>query len=359
MIAVFSAVALLALLSHAQDAQPKRGEPGGYDGASGNARPLGERIGERKAVGDTRRWAVICVGLPGDAEHEEAFRDTANQIQAWLVQSLQFPAGQVLRLPAQEREPTQVDARANPVNSAASPLTAERLRAALSEVNSRLMPEDSLWIITLGHGNYDGRQAWFHLAGKDPTPEDFGKWLVDVRCREQVVWLTHSSSGWFVKPLSRPGRIVISATAADDESNETEFPHALAAVIQRPQPALDTDQDGTLSVAELLNAVVKEVDRRFKSDKRLPTEHAQLDDNGDGMGTEVFVQQEFEVPVVDAAALSKKKAAWRSRRALGLDGRQARATSVPLSTPTGISLPEQPFHEASEDDKSEPISPQK
>ncbi len=330
MIALFTAVALLPLASQAQDPDPQRRETGASDGAAGDDKPLGEP----EAVGDPRRWAVICVGLPGDTEHEVAFRNTANQLQTWLVQSLRFPAEQVIRLPAHDLEPTQDDARAKPVNSAADPLTAQGVRAALTDVNSKLMPDDVLWIITIGHGNYDGRQAWFHLAGKDPTPEDFGNWLGDVRCREQVVWVTHSSSGWFVKPLSRPGRIVISATAADDESNETEFPHALATVVQRPLPGLDTDQDGTLSVAELLNAVVQEVDHRFKSDNRLPTEHAHLEDNGDGIGTEVFLQQEFSVSIVDAASLSKKKAAWHSRRALPLDGKRARATSVPLSTPT-------------------------
>ena len=39
-------------------------------------------------------------------------------------------------------------------------------------------------------------------------------------------------------------------------------------------------------VAELFAAVTREVESRFKSDKRIPTEHAQLDDNGDGKGTE-------------------------------------------------------------------------
>jgi hypothetical protein len=216
-------------------------------------------------------------------------------------------------------------------------------------LGSKLRPEDSLWIITLGHGNYDGRQAWFHLAGKDPSPADLGKWLSDMRCRQQVVWLTHSSSGWFIKPLSRPGRIVISATAADDESNETEFPHAWSAVVQRPWQTLDTNQDGAVSVAELLNAVAVEVDQRFKSDNRLPTEHSQLDDNGDGIGTEVTLPPEFGVSfnILDPAKLSNQKAAFQSRQSLRLDGEQASATLVPHWASTDLSITETPASEAS------------
>lgn len=126
------------------------------------------------------------------------------------------------------------------------------------------------------------------MAKRDPSNEDFDRWLGEVRCREQVFWLTHASSGWFVKPLSQPGRIVIAATAADDESNETEFPEALATIAAEPAEGLDENQDGKVSVAELFTAIVREVLNRFSSDKRLPTEHAQIDDNGDGKETEEF-----------------------------------------------------------------------
>jgi hypothetical protein len=227
-----------------------------------------------------RNWAVILVGIHGDDAHAELFRKTADAWQDWLINSLQFPAGQVLRLPA---ESAAQQAEKDP---SAAPLKADTIRATFADLSSKLGPDDTLWVFTLGHGNYDGKRAWFHVAGRDPSNEDFGRWLSEVNCGEQVVWLTHACSGWFVKPLARPGRIVIAATAADDESNETEFPQALAAVIARPLMELDADQDGRLSVAELYLAVVQEVANRFGSDKRLPTEHAQLDDNGDGNGSE-------------------------------------------------------------------------
>jgi hypothetical protein len=227
-----------------------------------------------------QRWAIILVGIPGDEAHAVLFGKTADAWQKWLTDSLQFPAAQVLLIPA---APLEVSAEKIPP---AAPLTAESIRATFADLSKKLGPDDTLWVFTLGHGNYDGKHAWFHVAGRDPSNADFGRWLDDVHCREQVIWLTHANSGWFVKPLSKPGRIVIAATAADDESNETEFPQALAAVISKPQKGLDIDQDGRLSVAELFTAVVQEVANRFKGDKRLPTEHAQLDDDGDGKGSE-------------------------------------------------------------------------
>lgn len=253
------------------------------------------------------RWAVIIVGIPGDEEHEPLFRATADAWQQWLSESLEVPAGHLLRLPAPEGEPVTADAVGN----------------ALSELKQKLQPDDALWVFTLGHGNYDGQHAWLHLAGRDPSETDFARWFADVKCREQVFWLTQSNSGWFVKPLSEPGRIIIAATAADDESNETEFPHALATVLQGPADKIDADQDGEISVAELYLSVIRETKRRFESDRRLPTEHAQLDDNGDGKGTEL-------TPPGDAESAENTPAPMQDAK---VDGELANSVRVPWKRP--------------------------
>ncbi len=258
------------------------------------------------AVAKGRRWAVILVGLPGDEAHAELFRGTADTWQTWLTDTLDVPTEQVLRWPDQ---PTQQ-------------LTADAIRSGFAELSRKLKPDDCLWVFTLGHGNYDGKQSWFHVAGKDPSAEDFGRWLSDVRCREQVIWATQQNSGWFVKPLSRPGRIVIAATAADDESNETEFPHALATMMQSPIAKLDLDHDDKVSVAELFTAASRETLHRFQQDKRLPTEHPQLDDNGDGVGTEELFPKPSDDPAakpnpnakIDGALAKKTFLPWTSKK---------------------------------------------
>ncbi|MGE5193096.1 MAG: hypothetical protein ACM3U2_11405, partial [Deltaproteobacteria bacterium] len=228
----------------------------------------------------TERWAVIVVGIPGDKDHEKLFRKTADAWQEWLTGMLQFEADHVLVLAGAPAEKKRL-----------AGTTADAIRTTFASLREKLKADDALWVFTLGHGHYDGKHAWFHVAGRDPSNEDFGRWLAEIRCSEQVLWLTHASSGWFVKPLSQPGRIVIAATAADDESNETEFPEALATIAAQPAERLDEDRDGKVSVAETFIAVVREVLSRFNGDKRLPTEHAQIDDNGDGRGTEDLAEK--------------------------------------------------------------------
>lgn len=253
-----------------------------------------------------QRWAIIITGLSGDDAHAKLFRNTADAWQKWLTETLDFSPDHVVRLPA-----PAIEGDAKP-----PALTADDIQAKLSNLQSRLQPDDTLWVFTLGHGNYDGREAFFHVAGRDPSAADFGRWLSEIRCREQIIWLTHSCSGWLVKPLSQPGRIVIAATAADDESNETEFPHALVTAAELPVEKLDADKDEKVSIAEFFVAVTREVERRFKSDKRIPTEHAQLDDNGDGKGTEDLFPKDPPEPT----------------STIKIDGELAKKTYLPLKS---------------------------
>jgi len=228
-----------------------------------------------EAAPPANRWAIVVVGLPGDEEHESLFRAAGQAYVRWLTESLDFDPSRVVLVGHHPAEP-----------EAKLGATKEQITAAVAELSPQIQPEDALWIVTLGHANYDGERGWLHLAGPDINDLELAELFAEVECREQVFWLTHTCSGWFLPSLSRPGRIVIAATEADQEVNETEFPQALLEAASRPTPELDRDADGRVSLAELFLAVSERVAATFKADNRVPTEHAQLDDDGNGRGSE-------------------------------------------------------------------------
>jgi hypothetical protein len=68
------------------------------------------------------------------------------------------------------------------------------------------------------------------------------------------------------------------------------MPYALADIVagEENHAALkDFDGDGSLSLLDLYLATNLEIHGRFTALERLQTEHASLDDNGDGRGSEV------------------------------------------------------------------------
>jgi hypothetical protein len=220
--------------------------------------------------------ALIVVGLPGDVEHEALFRETAQAWRRWLTGPLKFPAEDVRILfgAAGDRELAQ------------GPATREAIASEADRIRSKLAPERRLWVFFLGHANYREGHAYFHLPGPDLREDEYGTLFEGLRCREQVFWMTTPASGAFLPVLSAKGRIVITASQGEQESNETEFPHALAQVSRMPPEELDRNADGRVTVWELFVRTTEAVVSRFQADQRAPTEHALLDDNGDGVGTE-------------------------------------------------------------------------
>ncbi len=220
--------------------------------------------------------ALIVVGLVGDDEHDALFRRTAEVWRRWLTDSLQFPAGGV-RVLFGERGERELDA---------GPATRKAIADEVAAIRRSLDAEGRLWVFVLGHANESGGHAFLHLPGPDLREDELGALFRGIACREQVFWFTTAASGWFLPALSARGRVVITATAPDQEFNETEFPHALVDVSQRSLAELDQDRDGKVSVWELFVLTAQAVEERFAADRRVPTEHAQLDDDGDRLGAE-------------------------------------------------------------------------
>ena len=245
------------------------------------AAPAAEPAPEPVAPPVRKGHALILVGLPGDADHETLFASVAEQWRDWLTGPLGFAPADVRIL----------FGRSGKEGLAQGPADRAAIERGVADLKAALGRDDRLWVFFLGHGDYDGEHARFHIPGLDLREDELGKLFAGIGCREQVFWMTTSASGWFLKALAAKGRIVIAATAADEEYNETEFPEALAAVAKLPPKELDANKDGKVSVLEVYRRTVAEVEARFAADKRAPTEHAQLDDNGDGRGT--------EAPVVD------------------------------------------------------------
>ncbi len=249
----------------------------------------------QSSAAPTKRALIVC-GLPGDDEHRKLFAQTVEKLYKALTERFGFAASEVL-----VRFGVDKQAGDGPAISGARGLSnREGVAADVDELRKRLGPDDTLWVIVLGHGHYDGRHSHLNIPGPDLDERAFAKLFEGIKVREQLFVITTPASGFFLKPLAASGRIVITATEPDQEVNETLFPLALADVLEAPPEGTDRDKDGKISVFELYLAVVANVMKRYTDAENLATEHAKLDDNGDGHGSEL--QESYLPPELGGVA---------------------------------------------------------
>ena len=163
-----------------------------------------------------------------------------------------------------------------------------------------------LWVVLVGHGTYDGREARFSLAGPDLKPEHLVT-VLKPYAGELVFVHTGSASEPFAKALKGERRVMVTATKSGDEVFYTRFGKPFAEAIGG-RPEADVDQDGQVSVLEAFLHAAAEVKGFYETEERISTEHALVEDNADGLGTrsEVFEgtrpKEGTKVPVDGARA---------------------------------------------------------
>lgn len=279
-------------------------------------RPLSSPTGTRRAL-------ILC-GHPGNAEYERTYAAVLQGLCKGLAEHAGFPADEILVLSGTKQAGPPSGGRHE------RPATREGIQTAIDDLAGKLAPEDTLWVSVVGHAHFDGRRALLNLAGPDLDMDEFGKLFQAVACREQVFFITTAVSGYAIRSLSKKGRVVIAATDADQEVNETIYPTLLALMLSEPPSAeeFDQDDDGRLTLLDLYLIVSRKVLQAYADAENIPTEHAQLDDDGDGRGTEV------QLDYLDESLGGRARAGVRPRISPGADGALAATIGLNLTRPS-------------------------
>jgi hypothetical protein len=204
---------------------------------------------------------LIVVGAPGEATFGDQFTAWAGQWQkaAQKAGAQSFLLGLETNTAATDRD---------------------SLEKKLAEEQKESPHE--LWLVLIGHGTFDGREAKFNLRGPDLTSSNLVSWLKPFK-RPLAIIDASSSSSPFLKELSASGRVLITATRSGTEQNFARLGQYLAEAIA--DPTADLDKDGQTSLLEAWLMAARRTADFYQTEARLATEHSLLDDNGDGLGT--------------------------------------------------------------------------
>ena len=219
---------------------------------------------------------LVITGLGGDLTYTEQFHEWATTLIDAAADRYELPAHNITYLSEDpDLAPDLIDDRS----------VRENVETAIRAIAARAAPRDHVVIVIFGHGSFTDT-ARINLPRRDLSAEEFAA-LLDSLGEQQVTFVnTASASGPFVEKLSGAGRTVMTATRTGGERNASVFGgHFVAAFADGAEEA-DQNKDQRVSMLEAYVYARSRVVQGYEAEGLLATEHALLDDNGDGEGTD-------------------------------------------------------------------------
>lgn len=202
--------------------------------------------------------ALILRGVAGGPEHAEKFTKWADETRKALVDKFGFSADRVILL--------------------ADKMTAQaEIKKAFATLKSQLKPLDTFFVFFIGHGSGEGDYK-FNISGPDLTAADYKMLLGSLAAGRTVIVNGTNSSGASIEPLAGKNRVIVTATRSGQEGNDTVFYQYFVEAFQNA--GADENKDQKISVWEAFKYASAGVDRFYKEEGRLVTEHPQISDNG-------------------------------------------------------------------------------
>lgn len=218
-------------------------------------------------------YTLILCGSGGEEAYTKKFTDWGLRLRKVLTTKFGYDAPSIALL----TEQPQGEGSPGPTT------TLESIRAAFTEAAPKISPERDLLIILIGHGSYLRQISKFEIPGPDLSAEELNSLINSVHARRTAVVDSASCSAGFINVLSGPNRIICSATKSTNERNATSFMEYFIQALE--EGSADLNRDDRISVLEACRQGATLTASWYEGEGLIATEHALLDDNGDGLGT--------------------------------------------------------------------------
>jgi hypothetical protein len=205
-------------------------------------------------------YTLVVGGLGGEPGYEQKFREYA----ATVASAAQKAAGST----------------ENVISLTGDAARADAVKREIKTLASRMNPSDSVVVVLIGHGSYDGENYRFNLPGPDLTDSELARLFDELPARDQLIINATSASGAVVERWQKPRRVVITATKNGGEKTATRFSQYWAEAVA--SEAADTNKDQVVTAAEAYTFVTNRIAAAFKAETSMATEHARME--GDNAG---------------------------------------------------------------------------
>jgi hypothetical protein len=222
----------------------------------------------------SKKYAIVISGESRTSQHYIWFKDSSQQAYKLLLQG-GYKEEDIYYLFEGATEP-DVDYES----------TLENLESVVTQISKKSTEKDTLLFIFIGHGGFDGTNSSYALADTNIQDDRLAAMFSILKRDKLIIVFSPCNTGGFVDDLSGPNTIFISSTRKD-ESNRAAF---IEPFLSAFDGSGDANSDGKVSFAEAFNYASQSVKDQYANNHwGLLTEHAQLDDNGDGISNETPV----------------------------------------------------------------------
>lgn len=216
--------------------------------------------------------ALIIQGIGGSEELEKKFTKWGTATRDTLVKEMGFAAERVFLMSG--------DATRK-----------ESILKTFEQLKQQIKPQDNFLLFLIGHGSFDTDYK-LNIMGADLTGTDYSKLIDSLNAARTVIVSSTSSSGGMFETMSGKNRVIIAASRSGEKEDTVFYEYFLAGL---KGAAADEDKDKKISVWEAFKYATSGVDRFYKEQTRLLTEHAGLSAAGTTVASSVTEQ---EAPVL-------------------------------------------------------------
>lgn len=217
---------------------------------------------------ESRTWVVLMSGINRDPDENQAkSRAMMGMVRFWSQ-----------RVPA-ERLWVLADKESFVMTESCVDSTVENCKIKLTALARQVQPEDRVFFYFTGQANIVKKTLRLNLDGPDLCHPELVALLSALPCRRAVVVLDCPGGGLAVKPLARPGWVVITA-AGSDQSYTPRFSNYFVPALTGPPN--DDDTDTRVSLLDAFTETSKQLDSFYQDRDLAKTENPLLEDDGDG-----------------------------------------------------------------------------
>jgi hypothetical protein len=201
--------------------------------------------------------AIIIQGIGQSDDFDKKYTKWATGIQGALVEDLGFSKDRVVLLTGDSSRK-------------------ENIQKTFDQMKAQVKPQDTFLLFLIGAGAFDTDYK-LSILGQDLTATEYGKLVDSLNPSRSIVVAGTDSSGGLLEKIAAKNRLIIASSRSGEKEPANFYDYFLQGL---KGLAADEDKDKKISIWEAFKFANAGVDRFYKEQQRIQTEHSGLSANG-------------------------------------------------------------------------------